>query len=158
MMDNASNNDTLMEALETRCHNAGIEFSASAAHIQCIPHTIHLAAIKVYFSLFSPFILNLKQHLCTEAAEHVKAAIQKVCVLFHDSFFISITILASENCLLSMLDSSASRELGKTDPNHKFTEQHIPTTAHAYSGRQNSLVINSSNASYVWLLKHSFYF
>ena len=31
MMDNASNNDTLMEALELCCHNAGIEFSALAA-------------------------------------------------------------------------------------------------------------------------------
>jgi hypothetical protein len=33
MMDNASNNDTLMEALELRCHNAGIEFSALAARL-----------------------------------------------------------------------------------------------------------------------------
>jgi hypothetical protein len=31
MMDNASNNDTLMEALELKCQNAGIEFSASMA-------------------------------------------------------------------------------------------------------------------------------
>ena len=47
MMDNSSNNDTLMEALEIKCHEAGIEFSASDSRMCCIPHTIHLAAIKV---------------------------------------------------------------------------------------------------------------
>jgi hypothetical protein len=46
-MDNASNNDTLMEALESRCRDAGIKSSASAARMRCMPHTIHLAAIKV---------------------------------------------------------------------------------------------------------------
>ena len=47
MMDNASNNDTLMEALEIKCHEAGMEFSASDSRMRCMPHTIHLAAIKV---------------------------------------------------------------------------------------------------------------
>ncbi|KAF8812635.1 hypothetical protein BYT27DRAFT_7086732, partial [Phlegmacium glaucopus] len=57
MMDNASNNDTLMEALELRCCNAGIEFSASVARMRCMPHTIHLAAIKVYFYFMSSLFL-----------------------------------------------------------------------------------------------------
>jgi len=47
MMDNASNNDTLMEALEIKCHEARLEFSALDSRMCCIPHTIHLAAIKV---------------------------------------------------------------------------------------------------------------
>ena len=47
MMDNASNNDTMMEAIEDRCHAAGIQFSAAQARMRCMPHTIHLAAIKV---------------------------------------------------------------------------------------------------------------
>ena len=47
MMDNASNNDMLMEALEIKCHEAGMEFSASDSRMRCMPHTIHLAAIKV---------------------------------------------------------------------------------------------------------------
>jgi hypothetical protein len=50
MMDNASNNDTLMEALENKCHAAGIDFRASDSRMRCIPHTIHLAAIKVKFN------------------------------------------------------------------------------------------------------------
>ena len=57
MMDNASNNDILMEALETKCHETGVEFSASDSLMRCIPHTIHLAVIKVSlhcrFYLFS---------------------------------------------------------------------------------------------------------
>lgn len=47
MMDNASNNDTLMEALETKCHEAGVEFLASDSQMCCIPHIIHFAVIKV---------------------------------------------------------------------------------------------------------------
>jgi len=44
-MDDASNNNTLMGAQESQCQDAGIKFSASAAHMQCMPHTIYLAAI-----------------------------------------------------------------------------------------------------------------
>ena len=47
MMDNASNNDTMMEAIESRCREAGIDFSAQKSRMCCMPHTIHLAAIKV---------------------------------------------------------------------------------------------------------------
>ena len=57
MMDNTSNNDTMMQAIERQCHQAGIEFHAKDARMQCMPHTIHLAAIKVgfYRILFSVF-------------------------------------------------------------------------------------------------------
>lgn len=48
MMDNASNNDTLIEAIEARCCAAGIEFSARHSRMWCMPHTIHLAAMKVW--------------------------------------------------------------------------------------------------------------
>ena len=51
MMDNASNNDTMMEAIESRCHEAGIKFSAQKSRMCCMPHTIHLAAIKVSSSM-----------------------------------------------------------------------------------------------------------
>ena len=46
-MDNASNNDTMMEVIEDQCCMAGIKFSAKEARMHCMPHTIHLAAIKV---------------------------------------------------------------------------------------------------------------
>ncbi|KAF8506459.1 hypothetical protein JB92DRAFT_3200979, partial [Gautieria morchelliformis] len=42
--DNASNNDTMMEALSMLCAKEGILFSA---HEAWIPHTVHLAALKV---------------------------------------------------------------------------------------------------------------
>ncbi|KAE9382297.1 hypothetical protein BT96DRAFT_762969, partial [Gymnopus androsaceus JB14] len=42
-MDNATNNDTLIKALEVKCTNQGISFSASDSRLQCMPHTVHLA-------------------------------------------------------------------------------------------------------------------
>ncbi|EEB92505.1 hypothetical protein MPER_08973, partial [Moniliophthora perniciosa FA553] len=47
MMDNASNNDTLMQELELRCFGTGIQFSAKDARMRCMPHIIHLAALKL---------------------------------------------------------------------------------------------------------------
>jgi hypothetical protein len=49
VMDNASNNNTMMTSLERRCQQRGIEFSAQDARMRCMPHTIHLAALKVFF-------------------------------------------------------------------------------------------------------------
>jgi|ERR1700678_3809338 hypothetical protein len=47
VMDNATNNDTMLVALEGRCRAAGIKFSAEDARGRCMPHTIHLSAITV---------------------------------------------------------------------------------------------------------------
>jgi len=47
VMDNASNNNTLMTSLERRCHERGVPFSAQDARMRCMPHTVHLAAIKL---------------------------------------------------------------------------------------------------------------
>ena len=49
-MDNASNNDTMVKAIETRCQERGIAFSASHSRLRCMPHTCHLAALKVAIS------------------------------------------------------------------------------------------------------------
>jgi hypothetical protein len=47
VMDNASNNNTLMTSLERRCSERGVLFSARDARMRCLPHTVHLAAIKL---------------------------------------------------------------------------------------------------------------
>jgi len=47
VMDNASNNDTMVAAFEARCREHGIDFSASRSRLRCMPHTCHLAALKV---------------------------------------------------------------------------------------------------------------
>ncbi|KAF8799535.1 hypothetical protein BYT27DRAFT_7120256 [Phlegmacium glaucopus] len=47
VMDNASNNNMLMTSLEQWCEEQGISFSAQDACMHCMPHTVHLAAIKV---------------------------------------------------------------------------------------------------------------
>ena len=49
VMDNASNNNTMMTSLEQRHQKRGVYFSAEDARMRCMPHTIHLAAIKVWF-------------------------------------------------------------------------------------------------------------
>ncbi|KAF9024187.1 hypothetical protein BDZ89DRAFT_954926, partial [Hymenopellis radicata] len=51
VMDNATNNDTMIEAIELKCHEEGIQFSAQNARIRCMPHTVHLAAIKLLESI-----------------------------------------------------------------------------------------------------------
>ena len=45
--DNASNNDTMVEHLETLLQRDHIEFSPSDVRMQCMPHTVHLAALEV---------------------------------------------------------------------------------------------------------------
>lgn len=45
--DNASNNDIMLEKLEERFRREDIEFDASNARIRCMPHSLHLAALKV---------------------------------------------------------------------------------------------------------------
>jgi hypothetical protein len=52
VMDNASNNNTLMTSLEQQCEEQGIPFSAQDAQMCCMPHTVHLAAIKVSKGFF----------------------------------------------------------------------------------------------------------
>ncbi|CAA7257320.1 unnamed protein product [Cyclocybe aegerita] len=45
VMDNAFNNDTLVEGIASRCKQEGIPFSAQDARGRCMPHTIHLATV-----------------------------------------------------------------------------------------------------------------
>jgi len=48
-MDNTTNNDTLVEHFALRCRQEGVDFDAGNARMRCLPHTIHLAALKVDF-------------------------------------------------------------------------------------------------------------
>ncbi|KAJ7061221.1 hypothetical protein C8F01DRAFT_938333, partial [Mycena amicta] len=43
VMDNATNNDTMVEAIERKCIAAGIYFDAKKSRMLCMPHTVHLA-------------------------------------------------------------------------------------------------------------------
>ena len=44
--DNATNNNTMAEELERICDKEGYLFNASEGRLQCMPHTVHLAAIE----------------------------------------------------------------------------------------------------------------
>ncbi|KAJ7659747.1 hypothetical protein DFH06DRAFT_989446, partial [Mycena polygramma] len=47
VMDNATNNDTMTDAIERKCLAAGIPFEAKRSRMRCMPHTVHLAALKL---------------------------------------------------------------------------------------------------------------
>ncbi|KAJ7321010.1 hypothetical protein DFH08DRAFT_671327, partial [Mycena albidolilacea] len=47
VVDNATNNDTMVEAFERRCHEKDIPFLCRDARMRCMPHTIHLSALKL---------------------------------------------------------------------------------------------------------------
>ena len=57
VMDNASNNNTMMSSIEWRCQQRGIQFSVQDARMRCMPHTIHLVAIKVLHGWFTIIII-----------------------------------------------------------------------------------------------------
>jgi hypothetical protein len=46
-MDNVTHNDTLVEAFGKRCEDEGIPLSSLDARMQCMPHAVHLSALKV---------------------------------------------------------------------------------------------------------------
>jgi len=47
MGDNASNMDTFVAGVVSCVEEVGITINADWAPLQCMPHTIHLAALKV---------------------------------------------------------------------------------------------------------------
>jgi len=47
MGDNASNMDTFVAGVVSRVEEVGITIDADWARLRCMPHTIHLAALKV---------------------------------------------------------------------------------------------------------------
>ncbi|KAJ6607259.1 hypothetical protein B0H10DRAFT_1818540 [Mycena sp. CBHHK59/15] len=55
VMDNATNNDTMIEVFEQKCHAQSINFGAIDSRICCMPHTAHLVAIKVSVSYITGF-------------------------------------------------------------------------------------------------------
>ncbi len=52
VMDNTTNNDTMVAHLEYLCIEAGISFSAKNSRLRYMPHTVHLVALKVWPSIF----------------------------------------------------------------------------------------------------------
>ena len=48
MLDNASNNDTMVEGIESQAAKEGIHLNMAWASLCCMLHTIHLSAIKVH--------------------------------------------------------------------------------------------------------------
>jgi len=49
-MDNASNNDTMVEHLEALLQHDFADFNSSHVRMRCMPHTVHLAALEVCYA------------------------------------------------------------------------------------------------------------
>jgi len=47
ILDNASNNDTLIDGITNQAKLQGIQIKADWVRLRCMPHTVHLAALKV---------------------------------------------------------------------------------------------------------------
>jgi len=47
MLDNASNNDTLIDAIVNQATQQGIRMKADWIRLCCMPYTVHLATLKV---------------------------------------------------------------------------------------------------------------
>jgi hypothetical protein len=56
--DNASNNDTMMNALEKTCDERNIAFSAYNNHVRCLAHIINLAAQDALSTLKVGYVEN----------------------------------------------------------------------------------------------------
>ena len=81
MLDNESNNNTFVDGIECHAKKAGVPFNASWARLHYMPHTIHLAALKVYFlttslsiGLLFPCLKLLEGIGAVSSAEGKKAA------------------------------------------------------------------------------------
>jgi hypothetical protein len=47
MTDNASNNNTLVDGIVERAKKQGVSMNGDWVRLRCMPHTVHLAALKV---------------------------------------------------------------------------------------------------------------
>ena len=59
VMDNATDNDTILRDIEARCQAEDIPFEATQSRLQCMPHTIHLAALQVHPIMQPMFTLTV---------------------------------------------------------------------------------------------------
>jgi hypothetical protein len=66
MLDNASNNNTMIEGIARRAALEGITLNPAWARLRCMPHTIHLAAVRVnsfFLTVFHIIYLDYYQLL-----------------------------------------------------------------------------------------------
>jgi hypothetical protein len=64
MLDNASNNNTIIdntmiEGIAQRADREGITLNPAWARLRCMPHTMHLAAVRVFLFYFFLTVLHI---------------------------------------------------------------------------------------------------
>lgn len=73
MLDNASNNDTLVDEIVKRAKEQGIFMNATWARLRCMPHTVHLAALKVSSRLCYYVMMLVTCRYATQLLEGIGA-------------------------------------------------------------------------------------
>jgi hypothetical protein len=71
MTDSASNNNTLMVALENKCKNQNIDFTQQNNHVRCLAHVINLAAQDALSTLKVRYVDNEIELLNNEETSDV---------------------------------------------------------------------------------------
>ncbi|CAB4409480.1 unnamed protein product [Rhizophagus irregularis] len=69
--NNASNNNTLIKALEKTCKDQNIEFTAHNNHIRCLAHIINLAAQDALTTLKVKYVNNENELLNNDEVSEV---------------------------------------------------------------------------------------
>jgi hypothetical protein len=70
VMDNTTNNNTIIEEIGDLCHVEGINFSAQHSQLQCMSHTIHLVVLKVWIQSAYVSISILTCSMTTASRSH----------------------------------------------------------------------------------------
>ncbi|KAF7372114.1 Transposase-like protein [Mycena venus] len=142
VMDNATNNDTMVEAFARRCRKEGINFSIADGRMRCMPHTIHLSALK------------LLEAIGALTKDEKKAAKSKSATSAHqDSATESLSREADEEA--GQTEDSEDIEVASPESLvgtavYKLRKiiRHVRSIhSHVDFGRQNTMVFYSSNAS-----------
>ncbi len=76
MMDNTTNNDTMVMVIEEKCKAQGIPFSAKDSCLCCMPHMVHLAVLKVY--IYSLWVLCTRLIHLSQLLEGIGAFLREM--------------------------------------------------------------------------------
>ena len=85
--DSASNNDTMMAAIENTCRNKNIDFTKDKNHVRCLAHVINLAVQDALRALKAE---NARDDEINEN-EAIDDVIPKVRIMYSPVFKIRIT-------------------------------------------------------------------
>ena len=97
--DNASNNDTLINALEITCKEQNIAFTAYENHIRCLAHIINLSAQDALSTLKVGYLENEDEILINDGISEVIPKVRVIWKIqnYHKNYY-SNHLLKTKQC------------------------------------------------------------